>query len=50
MGLSLLLAVFETDILLKSNVKGGKSKINKRAETHTALNETGLTAIHCKFI
>ncbi|XP_057336470.1 TRAF3-interacting protein 1-like [Microplitis mediator] len=45
MGITLLMAIFDTEILLTSNVKGGKSKIKSDSTRMEALDATRLNAL-----
>ncbi|CAG5093199.1 Protein of unknown function [Cotesia congregata] len=45
MGVSLIHALFDTEVLLESNLRGGLSKIDKNAPKRSALNPHIVTAI-----
>lgn len=45
MGVSLVSCLFATEELLASNLRGGKSKINKNAPQKPALNQVIISAI-----
>lgn len=48
MATSLVTAAYPEDVLLSSNVNGGKSKINKNAPRYIALDRDILRPIKCK--
>lgn len=45
MGVSLIRALFDDDVLMASNLKGGTSKINKNAPRRPGLNPVIIAAI-----
>lgn len=50
MGSSLIQALFPTEVLLESNLRGNKSKIDKNAPRRPALDQNEVTAVEGELI